>query len=250
MKNTKTFTFIAFVLCAFTLSAQQIHRDTIYNFTNPPSDKVIFQSPKGKFYKVNFMAEAGKYIDAEEMLAVTCGDSTFAGSARKAAKTSIVTAKTEDLATVSAMIKTLPTDAVMRTKVTSSSPRVTAEKRNVRLLKDTYIYAFKKESDNDYHVIIGDNIDPKKATYFNTEVSGLPVPIDKRFQDVRAAFEKQFVQVCNSNYAVFSANPVKIAIEGSIFFDVDHKPGQIGPPGFQPLTTWEIHPITKITFLK
>jgi hypothetical protein len=120
----------------------------------------------------------------------------------------------------------------------------------VRLLKDTYLYAFKKESDNDYHVIIGDNIDPKKATYFNAEVSGLPVPVDKRFQTVRAAFEKQFVQVCNSNYAIFSANPIKITIEGSIFFDVDHKPGQIGPAGFQPLTTWEIHPISKITFLK
>ena len=250
MKNTKTFTFIAFVFCTFTLSAQVLHRDTIFDFTNHQSDKVIFKSPKGKFYKVDFMLETGKYFEAEEMLAVNCTDSTFAGSARKAAKTSIVTAKTEDLATVSAMIKTFPKDAVMRTKVTSSSPRVTEEKRNVRLLKDTYLYAFKKESDNDYHVIIGDNIDSKKATYFNVEISGLPVPIDKRFQAVRAAFEKQFVQVCNSNYAVFSTNPIKIAIEGSVFFDVDHKPGQIGPVGFQPLTTWEIHPITKITFLK
>lgn len=250
MKNTKTLVLIAFVLGAFTLSAQRIHRDTICEFSNPPSDKVIFKSPKGKFYKVNFMAETGKYFDAEELLAINCTDSTFAGSARKAAKTSIVTAKTEDLATVSALIKTLTTDAVMRTKVTSSSKRVADENRNVRLLKDTYLYAFKKESDNDYHVIIGDNIDPKKATYFNAEVSGLPVPVDKRFQTVRAAFEKQFVQVCNSNYAIFSANPIKITIEGSVFFDVDHKPGQIGPAGFQPLTTWEIHPISKITFLK
>ena len=250
MKNTKTLVLIVLMLFAFTLSAQKIQRDTINDFSNPPSDNVIFKSPKGKFYKVNFMPEAGHYIEAEATLSVNCSDSTFAGSARKAAKTSIVTAKTEDLATVSAMIKTFPKDAVMRTKVTSSSKRVPDENRNVRLLKDTYLYAFKKESDNDYHVIIGDNTDPKKATYFNVEISGLPVPNDKRFKAVRAAFEKQFVQVCAGSYAIFSANPIKIAIEGSVFFDVDHKPGQIGPAGFQPLTTWEIHPITKITFLK
>jgi hypothetical protein len=87
MKNTKTLVLIAFVLGAFTLSAQRIHRDTICEFSNPPSDKVIFKSPKGKFYKVNFMAETGKYFDAEELLAINCTDSTFAGSARKAAKT-------------------------------------------------------------------------------------------------------------------------------------------------------------------
>ena len=246
----KYLTLSVFLLVSFFTSAQKIYRDTITDFSNPPSDKVIFKSPKGKFYKVNFIQEAGSYFEPEANVSANCIDSTFAGSARKAAKTSIVTAVTEDFATVSALIKALPKDAVVRPKLTSKSKRIAQENRNVRLVKDTYLYAFKKESDNDYHVIIGDNINPKKATYFNTEISGLPVPNDKRFQAVRKAFEKQFVQVCNSSYAVFSANPIKISIEGSVFFDVDHLPGQIGPVGFQPLTTWEIHPITKITFLK
>ncbi len=240
------------LLSFFSVTAQNIQRDTITDFSNTPPDKVIFKSPKGKFYKVDFIKEAGHSFEPEYNTGLihNCSDSTFAGSARKAAKTSIVTAKTENFVTVSALIRGLPKDAVIRPKLTSNSKRIALENRNVRLLKDTYLYAFKKESDNDYHIIIGDNIDPKKATYFNCEISGLPVPINKVFQTVRKTFEKQFVQVCNSSYAVFSANPIKIAIEGSIFFDVDHLPGQIGPIGFQPATTWEIHPITKITFLK
>lgn len=240
------------LLSFFPVTAQNIQRDTITDFSNLPSDKVIFKSPKGKFYKVDFIKEAGHSFEPEDNtgLISNCIDSIFAGSARKAAKTSIVTATTENFATVSALIRGLPKDAVIRPKLKSNSKRIALENRNVRLLKDTYLYAFKKESDNDYHVIIGDNIDPKKATYFNCEISGLPMPTNKVFQTVRKTFEKQFVQVCNSSYAVFSANPIKISIEGSVFFDVDHLPGQIGPAGFQPATTWEIHPITKITFLK
>lgn len=147
-------------------------------------------------------------------------------------------------------VKALAKDAIVRAKLTSSSPRIAEEKHYVRLLKDTYLYAFKKESDNDYHVIIGDNKNVKKATFFNVEISGLPNSNNKTFTAVRAAFEKQFVQVCSSGYVIFAQNPIKIQIEGSTFFDVDHKPGQIGPVGFQPTTNWEIHPISKITFLQ
>ena len=234
------------------VSGQTVKCDTIHDFSDHGCSQAIYKAPNGKHYKVKFVDAPMEDAlpEFESNTATNCADSLFAGTARKAAKTSIVTAQTEDFATVSAFIKTLATDAVMRTKVNSNSKRVSLENRNVHFSKDTYIFAFKKESDDDYHVIIGDNKDPKKATFFNTEISGLPNTTDKRFISVRDQFEHQFVNVCSGQYAVFSANPIKISMEGSIFFDVDHKPGQIGPPGFQPLTTWEIHPITKIAFLK
>ena len=250
----KTLPLCLLMLLCMTLSAQNVHLDTIKDFQNPnPAfGRVIFKSPKGKFYKVDFLPES-KWEMAERggipTIIPNCADSTFAGKARKSAKTSMVTATTEDFATVSALLKTLQKDAFMRAKLTSNSPRAPEEKRYVRLKKDTYLYAFKKETDNDYHVIIGDNIDPKKATYFNIEISGLPATNFKAFQTPRRALEKKFVQLCNLGYAVFSANPIKISIEGSLFFDVDHLPGQVGPIGFQPTTVWEIHPVSKITFL-
>ena len=238
-------------LSSQTLFSQQVSCDTITNLSNPNCKEAVYKTPNGKFYKVKFVDDPFDNVQAENVLAISnCLDSTFAGTARKAAKTSIVNAKIEDFATVSAHLKALAKDAIVRAKLTSSSLRIAEEKHYVRLLKDTYLYAFKKESDNDYHVIIGDNKNVKKATFFNVEISGLSNANVKTFTAVRAAFEKQFVRVCSSGYVIFAQNPIKIQIEGSTFFDVDHKPGQIGPVGFQPATNWEIHPISKITFLQ
>src|SRR5437879_2768710 len=44
-------------------------------------------------------------------------------------------------------------------------------------------------------------------------------------------------------------DPVHVRITGSIFFDVDHAAGVVGPGNFKPKTAWEIHPITKLEFL-
>ena len=243
-------TFSLSFFMSYAAFAQTEKCDTITHFNHQTCDKAIYKAPDGKCYKVEFQAEGMDFVENEAAILPNCVDSSFAGAARKAAKTAFVVAKTEDFKTVSALIKALPKDAVIRTKVNSNSNRVADEKRNVRLQTDTYLFAFKKESDNDYHVIIGDNKDPKKATFFNAEISGLPKTSTKTFQAVRTAFEKQFVDVCSNRYVVFTANPIKIQIEGSVFFDVDHSPGQVGPAGFQPLTTWEIHPISKITFVK
>jgi hypothetical protein len=37
-----------------------------------------------------------------------------------------------------------------------------------------------------------------------------------------------------------------VLIEGSLFFDIDHAAGVVGPEGKRPKKAWEIHPITKI----
>jgi hypothetical protein len=229
------------------LVSQEIICDTITDFANPLCNKAVFKSATGATYEVEFVEEENRERGLES---VNCLDSIFAGKARSKSKLTIVAASFEDFETVSALIKNLGKESIIRTKVAGHNNRISLEKRNVRLLKDTYLFAFKKESDNDYHVIIGDHKDPNKATFFNCEISGLANATDKRLGLVRQAFEKQFVQVCNSAYAVFAKNPIKIQIEGSLFYDVDHKAGQIGPKGFRPTTVWEIHPISKITFLK
>ncbi len=247
--NAVKYALIFTVLCSSqSVFSQKIRLDTLTDLSNPASKEAIYKTPQGALYKVKFVNDPFEVV-TENAVTINCADSTFAGQARKGAKTSVVKATTEDFATVSALINGLAKDAVVRSKLTSRSARIAEENRYVRLVKDTYLFALKKESDNDYHVIIGDNKNPKKATFFNVEVSGLAAS-NKQIAAVRKAFEQQFVNLCSSSYVLFAANPIKIQIEGSVFFDVDHKPGQIGPAGFQPATSWEIHPISKIAFLK
>ena len=35
---------------------------------------------------------------------------------------------------------------------------------------------------------------------------------------------------------------------GSLFYDISHSPGTVGPQGLRPGTAWEIHPVTSIVF--
>ena len=105
------------------------------------------------------------------------GDDTFDGADRKAPKTTIVAdIQVEEFATVAALIATLPTDEDMKNLsgiTRDTMTRVDAEKRNVRVTG--FIYAFKKEDDNDYHVILGDPLGTDPPVYLNVEVSGIPV---------------------------------------------------------------------------
>jgi hypothetical protein len=39
-----------------------------------------------------------------------------------------------------------------------------------------------------------------------------------------------------------------VKVTGSLFFDVDHKAGSVGPTGMRPKTAWEIHPVSDIQF--
>jgi hypothetical protein len=36
--------------------------------------------------------------------------------------------------------------------------------------------------------------------------------------------------------------PIAVDLTGSVFFDVDHPAGAIGPAGLKPSSAWEIHP--------
>jgi hypothetical protein len=131
--------------------------------------------------------------------------------------------------------------------------RVADEKRNVQV--NAYIYAFRKEDDNDYHVILGDPPGTPNPQYLNAEVSGIPITgtdaIRNTLWTVRRAFKQTFQLEDEGPASYFRPDPpVPVRITGSIFWDVEHPPpNTVGPRDFSPGTAWEIHPISAIEFL-
>ena len=181
-------------------------------------------------------------------------EARFRGTDRKGPKTSIADAsQLEEFVTLDALIATLPSDDVMRNHQppleTDSNSRFPEERRNVRVR--AWIYDIKYEDDQDWHVISG--TDPAKTakTFFNTEISGLPPKNAAAFQkllDVR----QSLAEILNDDlpgpgkYHSYKDNPIPVVIEGSLFYDIDHAPGVVGPTGRRPKTAWEIHPITRL----
>ena len=179
----------------------------------------------------------------------------FRGTDRKAAKTSLASGSPEEFQDVAALLGSslfvadgkmlehkppIPKD--------ETSDRVAEERHNVVITG--FLYASTKESDNDFHCIVG--MDPQEPQQFlNVEVSGLPVsgPFRATLKTVREAFQDFFADDLpkGGGYTKFNP-PIKVRITGSIFFDIDHKAGVIGPTGFRPKTAWEIHPVSEIVF--
>ncbi len=125
-------------------------------------------------------------------------------------------------------------------------PRTDEEQHAVEVT--AYLYASAKESDNDFHCILGAAPDHAPA-FLNAEVSGLPEGASRQsLMAVRDAFKSFFGDsLPGTGYSHFDP-PIQVHIKGSIFYDIDHKPGTVGPEGQRPTTAWEIHPITSIDF--
>jgi hypothetical protein len=202
------------------------------------------------------------------MAAMNSGD-VFTGHYRLAVKTAIFrdvdgqVAPAEQVADIPTLLGSLPSDADMRAKYPdlkidpSASPeaklavtpfRVAEEQRNVTI--PAWIWYVRKETDNDFHVIIGSSADPAAVTYMNVEVSGLPVATDDpNFTDLQNARE-QLTGLAGHDpsqlrYEAFTP-PLPVTVTGSLLYDGDHVPGEVGPVGHKPQTTWEIHPVTTI----
>lgn len=179
----------------------------------------------------------------------------FRGTDRKAAKTSLANGTLETFQDVAALLQSplFVADNKMikhnpRISKDATSDRVAEERHNVAITG--FLYASTKESDNDYHCIIG--MDPHSPPQFlNVEVSGLPVsgPFRAPLKTARDAFEEFFGDnlPTSGGYSKFDP-PIKVRVTGSIFFDVDHKAGVVGPAGLRPKTAWEIHPVSEIVF--
>src|SRR5262245_22445025 len=177
----------------------------------------------------------------------------YRGADRKDPKTSIAAATRRTFDDLPTLIATLPSDDAMRHHNPvidrETMLRVTEERRNVRVR--AWIYAIKYEADQDFHVIIGTDAARTPRTFFNAEISRLP-PASAAAQSTLLGVRKQLATILanelpsGTGYRKYT-KPIGVAIEGSLFFDVDHDAGVVGPTGMQPATAWEIHPITRLT---
>ena len=181
----------------------------------------------------------------------------FAGTKRKAAKLSISNAPVETFGDLKALIKTFPNDSKMikhKPNITddAKSDRVDEEKRNIRV--SAFLYAASRETDNDFHLIIGTDPKGTKLVCMTMEVSALPPKTAASFARVnkaRDSFKKLVSNKLPGAGYNFYRPPIPVTIGGSLFFDITHANG--GHPGPQDLrphipTIFEVHPITEIAF--
>lgn len=226
----------------------------------PATGRVVKSPRTGRLYAIRQTSDRGNFehdlppVSLLEKPAAKNAD-TFLGTARKAAKLSIADGPPTPFATIAALMDTLPSDAAMRTEHQPpiirgpTSKRVQEEQQNVAV--DALLYAAKKEADNDFHLLLGDDPAVANGRFFTAEVSGLPTagPFRAPLQQVRQAFKDFFGAETprDVRYVVFQP-PIPVRVTGSLFFDTDHKPGDIGTGQIVPQTTWEIHPVTQIVF--
>jgi hypothetical protein len=195
-----------------------------------------------------------KSIKARLFARMGTGDQ-FIGTDRGDAKTSIAPGDPETFTTVAKLRSSLLSDDKVKDKgITKdfSSPRIAEEEHNVRIV--AYIYALKKEAnDNDFHLIIGDNGCGEAACLMTAEVSGLPSSDAGDYEALGAARQRFLTYFgedaprAGSGYTK-SEPGIRVTITGSLFFDVDHAAGAVGPEGLRPDSAWEIHPVTSIIF--
>jgi hypothetical protein len=107
-----------------------------------------------------------------------------------------------------------------------------------------YLIEFKTEDDRDYHLVImgEDKKDTMVAEICDPKCPGVKKSVAyKKFVTVRNKFEKYFVKKKSKKNI-----KVHVVIEGVGFFDKKHPVSPVGNAA----NNREIHPVTKITFLK
>ena len=198
-----------------------------------------------------------EYEQDEVASAVTAATAPndFNGTSRRKAKTSYLAGtptvyqSVRELRTSLTPEKTMLSLDIPYGMGSENSDRVTQEMHVVRVT--AYLYAYTKEKDHDYHLMVGDAPSDSARMFMNMEVSGLPVtgPYRAKLSDVRSRF-KDFFGLGDQgpqNYVPVNP-PMPVRITGSVFFDMDHALPQnyVKYNGFEPKSGWEIHPITDI----
>ena len=243
----------------------------------PPPDKVVFEATIERPAAAARGAVAGPTvfrvlrsteIDAYEQHVSAAGvepfgaapgtaADTFAGTARKAAKLSLSAAKTAEFADMAVLVDSLtPEKTMLKLKpliaTDATSNRVKQEERNVKVR--AFLYAASRETDNDFHLIVGRASTAKPPVYMTVEVSGLPARSSKAFaalKSTRDAYKSFFAAHMPGPTYDFYDPPIPVTIEGSLFFDMSHaQGGRPGPATLRPHmpTIWEIHPLSSIAF--
>ena len=220
-----------------------------------------FTSPKGREYRLIPTTERGENEESPARLTSSANSSDpddFAGVKRAAAKTSVSEQPTTEYETLEKLLGDLPGDEAMRNHqppiaTSPSSGRVAEEDRNVTVR--AWLYALKKEKDNDFHLIIGTDPNANAIQYLTAEISGLPNDPATRMQlAVPRQALKDFLHEKHKTVGdrfVRISPPVPVVVSGSLFFDIHHSVGEVGvktAPKRIPTTVWEIHPVTRIIF--
>lgn len=180
-----------------------------------------------------------------------CINARFAGLSRSKVKTSITQNQKRSYPSLAKFLITLFPDTDMKVVIRALAKpyavRAIQEDKSVTV-KNVFLLAYAKEKDNDYHLIL---TNAERTAFFNAELSGLPGNSAQSYQklkDVRLSFENFPGEINCGKYIVLET-PLRIrSIKGSLFFDVDHPAGKVGPLGARPRTAWEIHPVTEIEF--
>jgi hypothetical protein len=222
-----------------------------------------FRSPTGKVYRIRLSQEPPEQHERVAVIPPTArpvAPDDFNGHDRMASKTSIAEGPQKDYNSLADLLDELNQnfpDSMMLAKdppisKDADSKRLPEENHNVSVT--AWLYAAKKESDHDFHLIIGTDPMGGNIRYMNSEISGLPLsgPDRAKLRVPRQAF-KDYLQTngitLTSQYLRFE-DPIPVRITGSLFYDIDHEPGVVGsfspPPPRAPASSWEIHPITKI----
>ena len=255
------------------LSASAKHKSVTVAFQDTVTNlsllkkKAVYKAPNGKTYNVSF--EADEQTRVTKMKTVTrrnargvtrrsavanaaCDNNNkFDGSYRKTAKLSIA-GHNASSTSLTKLINRLVAMNNAAIPVTSSSPRIVIEDSVVTLLS-VYLYAVARETDEDYHIIVGTSANPATAKFFNIECSGLPPTNSPVYNKMKSARDKVVaflggMERCSSGYVKFNDHP-KVKIIGSLFYDKQHANDIPGPATSKPKTAWELHPITEFKML-
>jgi len=246
-----------------TVYANHPFQDTITNLSLLTT-KAVYKAPNGKSYNVSFESDPQTMVAANEVgvngaseaaaaaTNVACDpDNRFDGVYRKKAKTSIAAhnASGTNLAKLITRLTAMDNESIA---VTTSSPRIAIEDSVVTLIS-VFLYAIARESDEDYHIIIGTSSNPATAKFFNIECSGLPASSNPAFNKIKAARLKVVALLggeerCSGGYVKFNDHP-RVKIIGSLFYDKEHAHNIPGPASSKPKTAWELHPITEFKML-
>jgi hypothetical protein len=197
------------------------------------------RSPTGKSYRLIPTRDRGNFAhDRAELEAGGPNDGEhFAGKARKVAKTSASRAEVETFDSLDLLLSPLAADMDMRSKLSPNSRRIAEEDRNVTVR--AFLYATKKETDNDFHLLLGTDPSGDNPRYMTAEISGLPVP-DNAFTDVLRAARQQIKDffrdspLPGSSYVKFDP-PVRYSSQARCFLTSITVPAMSGRGTFAPI---------------
>ncbi|MBD0376986.1 MAG: hypothetical protein ICV51_15310 [Flavisolibacter sp.] len=234
---------------------EQLRNKAVYKTPTGRLLHVYFVPDKGEHQikKISVKSKSGAMMEKAATNALCDNGNAFDGSYRKEAKLSVVSGSGTVLnpVSLSSLLSTLKAIKPSSLHVSANSPRVAAENKLVQL-PFAFLYAIKRESDEDYHIIIGTTNKQATAEFFNVECAGLPPMNNKNFQKLKAARDQVVTflngEICKDGYTFFDDFP-KIKVSGSLFYDKEHENSIVGPAKHKPKTAWELHPITEFVVL-